>query len=144
VITNIYPESGSTGIEPIIVSLAILVNTTAASTMNITFYSNLSGIWDYFYIGTLDTTFAYVKNGTYRISVPYFSRNSYTYYWYVNVSETTTGEYNQTAVFNFTTRQNVTASAGFDMTYIASAVGLIGLVGVVGLISYIIRRRKTQ
>jgi len=142
VITNMSPESGEIDIEPSLVSLAVSVITSGAPSMNITFYSNLSGVWDYFYTGTLGTTFAFVENGTYRISVPFFTRNNYTYFWYINVTNTVTGEYNQSSVYNFTTSPNATVYTGISATYIASAVGLIGLIGTLGFISYFSKRRR--
>lgn len=84
-ITYIYPPSPNGTVCPCCVDLCVSVNSSTGSTMNLTFYSNLSGVWDYFYLGDDNVTLVNVNNCTYCITVPYFSLYNHTYYWNVSI-----------------------------------------------------------
>jgi hypothetical protein len=99
-IDNMTPTMGDTTVCPGCASLCVDVNSTVGI-MNITIYSNLTGVWDYFYLGTLNLTYANVSNGTYCINVPFFSEYNTTYYWKVKVDDGVLS--NETVIYNFTT-----------------------------------------
>ena len=70
---------------------------------------------------------------------------NYTYYWWVNVTDTTTEEYFNSAIFQFKTNDfedcfcgNVTAAfEDLDTSYYkAFVIGLLGLIGLAGLKKY--------
>lgn len=104
----IYPPTNNSGLCPCCIPLCVGVNNTHGNLMNLTFWSNLSmGYWDYFYLGVDNVTFAYVPNGTYCFNVPNFILYNYTYYWYVNVTDTVTGEYEVSNIYYFTTAESI-------------------------------------
>lgn len=104
----IYPPNNNSGLCPCCIPLCAGVNNTQGNLMNITFWSNLSmGYWDYFYLGVDTVTFAYVPNGTYCFNVPNFILYNYTYFWYVNVTDTITGEYEVSNIYDFTTAESI-------------------------------------
>lgn len=104
----IYPPNNNSGLCPCCIPLCAGVNNTHGNLMNLTFWSNLSmGYWDYFYLGVDTVTFAYVTNGTYCFNVPNFILYNYTYYWYVNVTDTVTGEYEVSNIYYFTTAESI-------------------------------------
>jgi len=114
--------------------------------MNITFYSNLSGVWDYFYIGTLNTTFSNVNNGTYGLQTVFSTRYNYTYYWYAEIAEYFNETNNRTTpIYDFTTAtvaENCTCngtSIGSNISY-AWIVGIAIVFSSLGILAYI--RRK--
>jgi len=102
VINYIYPPFNETQC-PCCINLCVGVNDSDGNLMNVTFYSNLSGEWDYFYLGTINRTLTYVPNGTYCIQVPYYSLYNHTYYWYVNITDTVTNESIVSDMFFFRT-----------------------------------------
>lgn len=72
-----------------------------------------------------------------------------TYQWYVNVTDATTGDYNISEIFSFTTAQNISDCfcgniteadvGGAEKDYI---VGIIGLMGLMGLVGWFMRRKE--
>jgi len=99
-IGDMTPEQDADDLCPCNVALCVEAS-SPVGLMNITFYSNLSGPWDYMYLGTENVTFANVPNGTYCVNVPYFNEYGTKYYWKVEIEDTVST--NVSAIFHFTT-----------------------------------------
>ena len=149
----IHPPNNSTNAScPPCVSLCVGVNNPAGNNMNLTFYSNLSGSWDWFYIGTENWTYQNVPNGTYCFYVPFFSQYNHTYYWYVNVTDTVTGDYDNSNIYHFRTAENLSDCPCGEEAIINLIkenspqkdyiIGIVGTIGIIGLIGYFARRNR--
>ena len=86
-ITNENPSNETEGECPCCISLCIDIAHLDGSLMNLTLYSNLSGSWDYFFVGEENITLSGLSNGTYCINVPFFSIYNHKYYWNASVSD---------------------------------------------------------
>ena len=126
--------------------LSVNVTHENGTAMNITFCSNLSGVWDYFYIGTLNTTIPNVNNGSYNINIVYVTEYNSTYYWYVNVSNfDDPSNYTKSGIFNFNTTSEIATCnstlGDVGMTY-AWIVGIAVVFSSFGVLAYLKRRQK--
>lgn len=106
----IRPEHNSTDICPCCDAMCIGIENENGNQMNLTFYRN-DTMNESFYIVN---KYIYVDNGTYCFcldghmdDIYYPMRYNETYYWYVNVTDTATGEYEISNVYNFTTANNL-------------------------------------
>lgn len=116
----IYPEHNSTVVCPCCDAMCLGINNENGHDMNLTFYRN----------DTMNETFYLVNkyfdvgNGTYCFCLDghmadmyYPMRYNETYHWYVNVTDTTTGDYEVSDIFNFTTAQYISdCPCGEDAT----------------------------
>jgi len=142
-ILNMEPSNSLQGVCPPNVTLCVSVASPNGSAMNITFYSNLSGVWDYFYVGTINTTFSPVSNGTYCINVPFFVKYNTTYYWNVSVSDDWTT--NDSPIFSFTTDSNTNCLNFTDTDTTRSDSWIFGAastLSIFGILAYIKVKKK--
>jgi len=141
VISNEYPTNNSIYICPTSVELGVTVGDADADSMNITFWSNLSGTWDYFYAGTINVTLVDVVNGTYFINPIYFTRYNHVYYWNASVTD---GTYTtDSGVFSFTTSSSPCGKGGGGMVG-GSAMYVVGVIGIFGLLGYFKHKRRHE
>jgi len=85
-ISAYYPSNNTVNVcPPAYIGATISVDN--GKPLNLTFYSNLSGIWDYFYMGTINTTYTNATNGTYQFDTVFMIDYGNTYYWYINATE---------------------------------------------------------
>jgi len=134
------PANNASDLCPNNINLCVDVVSSNSSQINITIYSNLSGVWDYFYIGTENVTFYQVPNGSYCISVPFFTEYDTTYYW--NVSFNDGVNTLDSSIFSFTTTDNPDNCEG-GITSSSWLIGPMMLFSVFGLIAYL-RSRKHE
>jgi len=142
-----YPTNNSVGICPPCATLSINVSESYGNRTNITFYSNLSGVWDYFYIGTLNTTITNVTNGSYAINIVFVTHYNSTYYWYVNTSEYfNDSNYNVTPIYQFHTANlsdgcycNGSGTESSQISY-AWVVGLVIVFSSFGILAFVKKR----
>jgi len=106
----IHPDHNSTDACPCCDAMCIGIENENGNPMNITFYRN-DTMNETFYIVN---KYFNVNNGTYCFcldghidDIYYPMRYNETYHWYVNVTDTATGSYEISNVFNFTTAQNL-------------------------------------
>lgn len=152
----IYPAWNDSYICSCCDAMCVGINNMNGSNMNISFYRNDSQ-WETFY---LINQYLNVSNGTYCFcldghinnSLYYPMKYNESYHWYVNVTDVVTGEYNVSAIFNFSTAEfiddcfcgNVSEAIedipSFYKPYIIGVLGLIGLAGLIGRL----RRRKVR
>lgn len=112
--TNLNPENNSIDIYPSNMALNVTIVNSNGNSMNLTIYSNLSGTWDYFYTGIINTTLSNIYNGTYDINPVFFVKYNNTYYWYINLSEyNNDSNYNKSDIYKFTTNKN---STGYNIS----------------------------
>jgi len=140
-IDETYPEDEESDMCPNNIDLCVTATSPTGSPMNITFYSNLTGVWDYFYVGYDNTTYYQVSNGTYCINVPYFSRYNHAYFWNVSIDDGIT--VNDSATFSFTTAEsedNCTISQSSSPVWI---VGIVLSVSVFGILAFIEVKRRS-
>ena len=140
-LSGFYPQNGETELYPSYISLCVTATHNSSNIVNLTFYSNLSGPWDYFYLGEDNITFSDISNDTYCISVPYFSEYGTTYYWYVNISDGVTSY--ESPIFHFSTidadEEDTTPWSNLSQT------GLIGsalVFSIFGIIAFMRTRRN--
>jgi len=142
IVSNEYPADGSVYVCPNSVELGITVSDPDGDLMNITFWSNLSGVWDYFYTGTINATLVNVADGTYYINPIYFVQYNFVYYWNVSVTDGT--DIVDSAVFSFTTSSSPCGKGGGGGMSGGSVMGIIGMVGIFGLLGFIMNRRRKK
>ena len=107
----IYPAVNASNVCPCCDHICVGVNNAEGHTMNFTFYRNHSQFNNFYIVNQLN----YVNNGTYCFCIDGHINNSIfypvlfntTYSWYINVTDTVTGEYNVSDIFFFTTEDNV-------------------------------------
>jgi len=136
-IEDIIPLDGTEDILPPSVNLTATILNDNGNPMNITFWSNLSGSWDYFYINDLNTTFREVDNDTYSLRVPYLSVYGRTYFWYINATDTITGESFESSIYTFTMIDNPDIFSKFGNRNDAWIIGVVVLFSTFGVIAYI-------
>ena len=148
----IYPPWNETDLCPCCIPLCVSVQSFNGSTMNITFWSNLSmGFWDYFWIGAdKNVTFSNITNGTYCFNVCPFNRYNYTYYWNVSINDGHAIE--NYGPYSFTTEENMSECiGGYNLSELRSdaaekdyIIGLIGIIGVLGIMGWLFNRRRRK
>ena len=106
----IRPEHNSTDVCPCCDAMCIGIENENGNPMNLTFYRN-DTMNESFYIVN---KYIYVDNGTYCFcldghmdDIYYPMRYNETYNWYVNITDTVTGSYEISSVYNFTTADNL-------------------------------------
>lgn len=106
----IYPDHNSTDVCPCCDAMCIGIENENGNPLNITFYRN-DTMNETFYIVN---RYIDVDNGTYCFCIDghiddmyYPMKYNETYYWYVNVTDTVTGDYETSGVYNFTTAENL-------------------------------------
>jgi len=106
----IHPDHNSTTVCPCCDSMCIGIENENGNPMNITFYRN-DTMNESFYIVN---RYKNVENGTYCFCIDghiddiyYPMKYNETYNWYVNVTDTVTGSYKVSNVFNFTTAEYI-------------------------------------
>ena len=112
-------------------------------TDNLSDVANLHGICFSYY---LDNDLIHVENATSPM------RYNTTYYWYVNVSDTVTGEYNESDIYYFTTAEDIadcpcygnSSMSDVQVEQIATGIGVVGLIGIIGILGFIENRRKRR
>lgn len=139
-LTDEYPANNSINVCPNSMEIGVTISNPDGGLMNVTFWSNLSGVWDYFYVGTLNSTLVNVGNGTYYINPVFFTRYNYMYYWNASVSNNTTTI--NSDVFSFTTASSPCGKGGGGGMGSSSVIGIIGLIGIFGILGYIMNRRR--
>ena len=143
-LSNELPINGSVGECPSQIYLCITAYGSGSDILNLTFYSNLSGAWDYFYLGTINTTFTNVSNKQYCIYVPHFSILNRTYYWNVSITDGTQ-TYNSDVYHFSTTDDPDTCTSGGGGRNDAWVVGVAMMFSVFGIIAYMkLRRRENE
>lgn len=140
VVSISIPSNNSIGVCSNSMELGVTVSDPDGDTMNITFWSNLSGVWDYFYLGTINRTLVDVANGTYYIDPVYFVQYNHVYYWNVSVSDSTFTT--DSPVFSFTTSSSPCGKGGGGMSN--NAMNVIGIIGIFGLLGGLIGRREIK
>lgn len=144
-ITVFFPTNLSTDVCPDPVRIGVTVSDDNGDLMNITFRSNLSGFWDWFYTGFHPYEYSLVNltNGTYYLSVPFFSAHDQEYYWNVTVSDGSV--YNHSGWLMFTTDVDAcdsgstsSGSGGGRDSYWVVGVG----VGMAAIALVFMKRRK--
>ena len=145
-VTNPFPINNSIVTVPPCASIGTTISNDNGTNMNITFYSNLTGVWDYFYTGELNVTVSNLANGTYYITTVFMDIYSTTYYWYVNVSEfNNDSNYYNTPIYQLTTTSeiaNCTADSAFSSQTYTWIIGIIVVFSSLGILAYIKKRRK--
>lgn len=136
-IGDMTPEQDEDDLCPCNIALCVEAR-SPVGIMNITFYSNLSGPWDYMYLGTENVTFTNVPNGTYCVNVPYFNEYDTTYYWKVEVEDTVS--VNTSAIFHFTTTDDESRCEGGGGG--TSYSWLIGVIIIFTIMSIFIMKSK--
>ncbi len=106
----IHPDHNSTDVCPCCDSMCIGIENENGNSMNLTFYRN-DTMNESFYIVS---KYRYVNNGTYCFCIDghiddiyYPMKYNETYNWYVNVTDTVTGGYKISNVYNFTTAEYI-------------------------------------
>jgi len=124
------------------VSLGVTIADPDADTMDIRFYSNLSGTWE-----QIGSTVNDVHNGTYYLYAPYFGVYNTKYFWKVLVTDSV-GESNETfyaKTFYFVTGNRTSSLCGqiFDIqdNYLYMFLGMFGLFGLLS-IAFFNKRNK--
>ncbi|KYK25130.1 hypothetical protein AYK24_05345 [Thermoplasmatales archaeon SG8-52-4] len=97
-ISNEYPTDGSTDVE-LIPTLEITINDADGETMDLDWYSNVSGTWQSFGSNTD------VEDGTYNQTNEDFDDFDTTYWWYVTVTDDINTV--SSPIFEFTTYENL-------------------------------------
>ena len=134
-ISNPLPADGATGECPCCITLSVDISNVSAYDTNLTFYSNLSGDWDYFYIGIDNITFTNITNATYAINVPFFNQYNHIYYWNVSVSDGANVTYTFTTALNKAECDTVISNESW-------VVGVAIMFGGLGIILAIRKRRN--
>ena len=110
---DFYPSHTSTDECPQWVSLCVSVIETSPSMVNLTFYSNWSGVWEALF--TIDgCTFKNVSSREYCIAMPYFVKYNTKYYWYANITDNNT--YFNSSFLEFTTAESPDSCLGTGQT----------------------------
>jgi hypothetical protein len=106
----IYPPWNETDICPCCDAMCVGINNVNGNDMNITFYRNDTQNQTFYIVNR----YINVPNGTYCFcldghidDIYYPMKFNETYHWYVNVTDTVTGDHNISEVFGFTTAVNV-------------------------------------
>lgn len=142
-ISLVAPENGSSGHCPNCIMLAVDINSYEGFLMNLTFYSNLSGTWDYFYRGEDNVTFSNCTNGTYRIRVPYFNKYNYQYFWNASVNDGE--EVRNLTISTFYTAVSPDECQGGGGTSYAWIIGVIIILSIVPVVMVgRLKRRKKK
>ena len=106
-ISYISPPSPNGTVCPCCVDMCISVNNTEGHPMNITFYRNDSQFTDYYivnqYTNVTNGTYCFCIDGHINNSIYYPMNFHETYHWYVNITDTVTGEYLVSDIFTFRT-----------------------------------------
>jgi len=143
-ISNPLPSDNKLNVDPNSMILSVTVNDSSRSICNITFYSNLSGVWDYFYLGDVGVTYANVScNGTYGFNPVFFVNYTCSYWWNVSVDNGTDGNV-EGGVYKFITVSGLQSYGGggvSDDGSMSIGVSALGL-SVVGVLAFIRRRRR--
>lgn len=152
----IYPTWNGTGICPCCDAMCVGFNNTNGNNMNITWYRNDSQFEAFYVVNELIN----VPNGTYCFCIDghinstvehpyryYPMRYNETYYWYVNITDVVTGEYNISDIYHFTTAVNLSDCYPGTETSIVykserDTMGIIGIIGLMGLLAFFLRRRQ--
>jgi len=107
----IYPAWNSTDICPCCDAMCVGISNANGHAMNMTIYRNDSQFETFYvvnrysYIG--NETYCFCLDGYIDDGVYYPMRYNETYYWYVNVTDTVTGEYEISDTFQFTTAEKI-------------------------------------
>lgn len=138
VIGTSYPVNGSANLcIPIMIGIAVS-DIDTGNLMNITFYSNLSGSWDYFYTGELYTV-TNVTNGTYYIDPVFFVKADFVYYWNCSVFDGL--DTVESGIFSLSISNVACGGGGIG---IGNIVGVSGVIGIFGLIGWFMNRRRNK
>lgn len=136
IISTPDPSNGSTG-ETLFPALGVTVTDADADTMNLTWYSNVSGSWE-----IIGTNLSDIGNGTYYQKFDEFAIYGLTYYWNMSVTD---GTYVvDSGVFSFTAETVPSASGGGGGSMVSSTMGVIGICGIFGLLGFIMHRRRRE
>jgi len=138
-LSNPYPANESTDECPALLTLCITVYTASPNKVNLTFWSNLSGSWDYFYIGIENTTFYDVSSREYCIYVPFFDVYGKTYFWNASLFDGTT--HYSSPIYKFTTNSNPDDCDFEGGTSEVWIVGVAIVFSIFGILAFV-RRRK--
>jgi hypothetical protein len=141
-LTNVNPTNGSTGECPCCINLCVEISSEEGLLMNLTLYSNLSGVWEYFYIGEDNVTASNLSNGTYCVSVPYFNEYNHMYYWNASVSDGAT--IIESPIWHFSTAltpDDCQFGGGTSYTWIV-VISIIFLVIPIGMLMRGKRKRR--
>jgi len=107
----IHPDYNSTDVCPCCDSMCIGIDGMFDNPMNITFYRNDTQFEDFYIVNKLtnieDGRHCFCIDGHINNSIYYPMRYNETYNWYVNITDTVTGEYEVSEFFNFTTAENI-------------------------------------
>ena len=107
----IYPSWNATSVCPCCDAMCVGISNADGHSMNITIYRNDSQfetfyiINKYNYVG--NKTYCFCIDGHIDDNVYYPMKYNETYYWYVNITDTTTGEYEISDTYQFTTAENI-------------------------------------
>jgi len=150
----IYPPWNDTNICPCASAMCLGIANVEGHSMNLTFYRN-DTMNETFYVVN---RYVEVSNGTYCFcldghidDIYYPMKYNESYHWYVNITDTVSGDYNISQVFNFTTVENISdCPCGLDeiieviddTDYIRDDSWLIGLIIVFSVLSFVFVRRK--
>jgi len=117
-ITMFYPSNSSNFSCPCCITLGVTVLDNDSSLMNITFNTNLSGIWQSIEYMTN------VLNGTYYISIVDFIYYNYTFYWNVSVDDGNTYNHSNWFILKTDTFNNCNSSLG-GSSFFTSGMGTL-------------------
>jgi hypothetical protein len=105
-----FPTNLSSGVCPGDAEIGITISDPEGDLINITFWSNLSGEWDWFYTGQDQRfTLTNLSNGTYYISVPFFNVHNHRYHWNATITDGVT-VVSSGVYYSFTTTDSTSES----------------------------------
>jgi hypothetical protein len=107
----IYPPWNATDVCPCCDAMCVGINNVNGHGMNITIYRNDSHFEEFYmineYNNVTNNTYCFCIDGHINNSMYYPMRYNETYFWYINVTDTVTGEYMVSDTYQFTTARNL-------------------------------------
>ena len=152
----IYPSWNATNICPCCDAMCVGINNLHGHTMNITVYRNDTMNESFYivnkYIEILNGTYCFCIDG-HMDDMYYPMKYNETYHWYVNVTDTSTGEYNVSDAFSFRTAENLSLcpcgldaieSICEDTDTIRDDAWIVGVVMMLFVLGYAINNKKVK
>ena len=149
--SNIYPPDNSIDLCPCCDAMCVDIDNT--HNMNITIYRNDTQFETFYiinqFLNVSNNTYCFCLDGHINNSIYYPMLYNTTYHWYVNVTDVITNESTESAVFRFTTAENV-SNCSYSRDDICPpletglAMGIIGgvLGGILG--SFLLVKKKKK
>lgn len=139
-LSNENPLNESTDECPNYIFLCLTVYSANSSTMNLTFYSNVTGTWEPFYINSYPLVLRNITNGEYCIYVHDFMIFDHTYYWNASLNDGTAVF--ESDIFQFETTDDPTSCLGGSSSNSSWILGVAILFSIFGIMAYIKQRKR--